>query len=548
MIMKKILCIISILFISNTTFSQLSVGGMPKTFIKKDLSKLVSSTIEVSQPDLISIKEEDDLNDNTFKTRRFGVAIPVGTDFFEKADFIQVDNGKLWVLKIKSENAQALILYSNNFYIPIGGELFIYNSDYSQVIGAFSSLNNNESKTFATELIYGDEIILEYFQPNEVNENPIINITELGYAYRDCEYNITKYTDEYGSSGSCNVNVNCSEGNNYRNAQRGVVRLQIRFDQYNIGWCTGSLVNNTSRNLAPYILSAAHCIEGANPNYYSYYVFYFNYESPGCSTTSTEPTPKTLSGASVKAQGESSDFVLFLLNNNVPQNYNAYWNAWNVATTPSQSGVAIHHPAGDIKKISTYTSTLQDASTHWKAHWVQTATNYGITEGGSSGCPIFNTSSQIVGTLTGGSSACYVANSEKNDYFGKLSYSWISNGTSNSARLKPWLDPINSGVTQFRGDDYNTYLSIDNIDDNNQSYSKIYPNPTKNEINISLLAQSHPTDIIIYDALLREIFTQSIPSNTTNFSISTNNLKSGYYIVKFNSLEKTWTNKLIISE
>jgi len=548
MIMKKILCLISILFISNTTFSQLSVGGMPKTFINKNLSRFISSTIEVSQPDLISIKEEDDLNDNTFKTRRFGVTIPVGIDLFEKADFIQVDKGRLWVLKIKSENAQALILYSNNFYIPISGELFIYNSDYSQVIGAFTSLNNNESKTFATELVYGDEIILEYFQPNEVNEKPFINITEIGYAYRDCEYDMTKYTDEYGASGSCNVNVNCTEGNNYRNAQRGVVRLQVRFDQYNIGWCTGSLVNNTSRNLAPYILSAAHCIEGANPNYYSYYVFYFNYESPGCSTTSTEPTPKTLSGASVKAQGESSDFVLFLLNNNVPQNYNAYWNAWNVATTPSQSGVAIHHPAGDIKKISTYTSTLQDASTHWKAQWVQTATNYGITEGGSSGCPLFNTSSQIVGTLTGGSSYCTAPISDKNDYFGKLSYSWISNGTTNATRLKPWLDPINSGVTQFRGDDYTTYLSIDNIDDNNQSYSKIYPNPTKNEINISLLAQPHPTDIIIYDALLREIFSQSIPSNTTNFSISTNNLKSGYYIVKFNSLEKSWTNKLIISE
>ena len=81
-----------------------------------------------------------------------------------------------------------------------------------------------------------------------------------------------------------------------------------------------------------------------------------------------------------------------------------------------------------------------------------------------------------------------------------------------------------------------------------KDFSKIYPNPTKNEINISLLAQPHPTDIIIYDALLREIFSQSIPSNTTNFSISTNNLKSGYYIVKFNSLEKSWTNKLIISE
>lgn len=547
--MKKILLLFIVIFISNISFAQLSIEGTPKTFNHKDLGILLTSSIDVDQPDLTKAIEYDNAQENMYKTRKFGVIVPIEVNFFDKADMAEVDNGKLWVLKINCKNAQALSLYSNNFNLPKGGELYIYNFDGSQVIGAFTSLNNNEFKTFASELIYGNEMIIEYFQPNNVTEQALINITELGYAYRDCAYSMTKYSDEYGSSGSCNVNVNCPEGNNYRDAQRGVVRIQVRMDQYSIGWCSGSLVNNTSRNLVPYILSAAHCVEQmVSSSYYSYFIFYFNYESTGCSTTSTEPIPRTLTGATLKAKGDNSDFLLLLLNNNVPQNYNAYWNGWNVLTSASPSGVAIHHPAGDIKKISTYTSSLQDASTHWKAQWVQTATNYGITEGGSSGCPLFNTSSQIVGTLTGGTSACNVANSEKNDYFGKMSYSWTSNGTTNATRLKPWLDPINSGVTQFRGDDYNTYLSIDKAKETTESYSTIYPNPAKNNINITLPSQLNPTQVKIYDELGKVIMSKIIPSNTTEYSISTKNLNSGYYIIKFNSLDKAWINKVIVYE
>ncbi len=547
--MKRLLLIISIVFITNVSFAQLSVEGTPKTFIHKDLAMLLTSIVDVHQPDLSDVIDYDNNPENLYKMRRFGVIVPLGIDFFEKADYAEVDKGKLWVLRVKSDNAQALTIYSDNFYLPEGGELFVYSKDQSQVIGAFTSLNNHESKSFATELIYGDEMVIEYFQPNEVEEEAVFEISEIGYAYRDCGYDMTKSVG-FGASGWCNVNVNCPEGDNYRDAQRGVVRIQIRKDEYYIGWCTGSLINNTARDLAPYILSANHCIEGNNPSYYQYYVFYFNYESSGCSNGYYEPNFRTLTGTSVKAQGDKSDFALFRLNNNVPESYNAYWNAWNTTIAPSQAGVAIHHPSGDIKKISTYNSTLSTFSTYfWQAQWVQTQTNYGITEGGSSGCPIFNSSSQIIGTLTGGYSSCNVPVSSKYDYFGKLSYSWSSNGSSSQYQLKPWLDPLNTGVMQFRGDDYTTYLtSINDVDQRKESYSRIYPNPAKNDINIILTPQPIPVQITIYDELSRLILTQTIPSNTSEYSINAKSFNAGYYIVKFNSSDKSWTDKLIISQ
>jgi PKD repeat protein len=138
-------------------------------------------------------------------------------------------------------------------------------------------------------------------------------------------------------------------------------------------------------------------------------------------------------------------------------NFNAYWNGWNANNTATTGGTGIHHPAGDIKKISTFTGTTLSNSwggsvqnTHWRFSWTANANGHGVTEGGSSGSPLFNNSQgYIVGTLTGGSSYCNAQSSP--DMYGKMSYHWTSNGTTTAKQLKPWLDPTNSGALTLAG-------------------------------------------------------------------------------------------------
>eukprot|EP00825_Cyclidium_porcatum_P032384 TRINITY_DN34684_c0_g1_i1.p1 TRINITY_DN34684_c0_g1~~TRINITY_DN34684_c0_g1_i1.p1 ORF type:complete len:293 (+),score=17.97 TRINITY_DN34684_c0_g1_i1:721-1599(+) len=108
------------------------------------------------------------------------------------------------------------------------------------------------------------------------------------------------------------------------------------------------------------------------------------------------------------------------------------------------------------KKISTYTSPAVSSdwnnngkNSHWEVLWAATANGYGVTEGGSSGSPLYNANGQIIGTLTGGDSDCDHLTAY--DYFGKFSYSWNKNGTSSAEQLKPWLDPGNSGTTSLNG-------------------------------------------------------------------------------------------------
>lgn len=146
-----------------------------------------------------------------------------------------------------------------------------------------------------------------------------------------------------------------------------------------------------------------------------------------------------------------SDYMLLELNSNPPAGYNVYYNGWNRQNVGSPSGASIHHPAGGRKKISTYTQQLTTtgwgiSNTHWRVVWAATVNGHGVTEGGSSGSPIFNNSGLIVGTLTGGSSFCSSPNSP--DQYGKMSYHWSSNPGDN---LSTWLDPVNSGVTSLAG-------------------------------------------------------------------------------------------------
>ena len=49
-----------------------------------------------------------------------------------------------------------------------------------------------------------------------------------------------------------------------------------------------------------------------------------------------------------------SDGLLLLLNDEIPDDYNVFFNGWDRSNMLSLSGVGIHHPSGDYMKISTY--------------------------------------------------------------------------------------------------------------------------------------------------------------------------------------------------
>lgn len=461
--MIKKLLLLTISLSSLISFAQISNNNLPISSIQKVSGKV--PVLELLKPSSQQINSIVSPKENNGTTYAYAISVEADIDTENSGKWQTLSDGsKIWRLSIKIDGAKALGLYYDAFRLPSDGELFIYNHDKSQVIGGFTNLNNHESGVFANELIIGEFLTLEYHQKS--SGTPIIHINEIAYCFRGVD-NLYEQRD-FGDSDNCQVNPECSEGDNWRDIIRSACRISVKTGN-TYGWCSGAMINNTAQDCKPYILTADHCGYGQNQNAYAstqdlnQWVFYFNFESGQCENPQSSPgTNASMVGASLLAHSNengsinnTSDFFLVELNNVIPNEYGAYAAGWDRTNTASSSGVSIHHPSGDIKKISTYTQNLTtsgwngNGSTHWRVRWSATENGHGVTEGGSSGSPIFNSNGQIIGDLSGGSSFCTFTNGR--DLYGKLSYSWSPNGASNNEMLKPWLDPTNSGVTTLDG-------------------------------------------------------------------------------------------------
>ncbi|MFC2086424.1 trypsin-like peptidase domain-containing protein, partial [Bacteroidota bacterium] len=345
-----------------------------------------------------------------------------------------------WQLNIVSKGAYSINLIYNYFDIPEGAKLFVYNKPKDNYIGAFTSRNVKNDKTFATFLVKGESIIVEYYEPASVKGLGKIAISKVIHGYKDF---YSKLNKGYGSSGSCNNNANCPEGEGWQNEKRSVAMILL---SSNTRWCSGSLINNVHMDGTPYFLTANHCLGGENT-----WIIMFNYESIGCENQDG-PTNQTIQNTTLLASNSSSDFALVQLSETPPVDYNVYYSGWTRHDTATEQSVGIHHPSGDIKKISfdydPTTSSDYDPSPYLSnSHWEITAWDDGTTEGGSSGSPLYDQNHRIVGQLHGGWASC---SSITPDFYGKFSMSW-DHGTTSSNRLKDWLDPDNTDVMTLNG-------------------------------------------------------------------------------------------------
>ncbi|MFZ5433932.1 MAG: trypsin-like serine peptidase, partial [Calditrichota bacterium] len=427
-----------ILVLCHGSFAQISAGGTPRSFQMAITSTVPTAPLQTVDVAAYLAEDEAAGKDVAY---RFGAPLDVSFNLNNSGVWTELpDGGRVWRLHVQSPGAYSIGFTYDQWYIPEGADLFIYNDDRSFVIGAFTSFNNWVDGTNITQPVPGDGVTLEYYEPATVRGQGVLSISRVVHAYR----NLFGYgnLDNYGDSGSCNNNVNCPEGATWQTQKRGVA--MILDGGYRI--CSGSLVNNVRQDQTPYFLTANHCLGGETS-----WVFMFNYESPTC-TNANGPTTQTVANATLRATNTASDFALLQLGSNVPSSYNPFFNGWNRVNTAATSSVGIHHPSGDIKKISfdnnaavsdRYLGTSGVANSHWKiVQW-----DDGTTEGGSSGSPLFDQNHRITGQLHGGYASC---TSLTSDWYGKFSMSW-DYGSTAATRLKDWLDPDNAAPNTLDG-------------------------------------------------------------------------------------------------
>jgi hypothetical protein len=438
-------------FIAFSGKAQVSHGGAPLPFVQ---TKSASDRLYVTMPsfdleeELRMARAEDDILRGSYR-----FAYKFITDYKQSnsgESFSLPDGTKVWRLGIYSKGALSINVLFTGYELPEGARVFLYNADQTHILGAFTHLNNSGLGILPVSPVRGDRLIIEYHEPAGAAFPGRLTVGEVNHAFRDLRgYEPGGDRSEF----QCMPSPVCfPDDPEYGKIARSVVLIMID----GITSCTGVLLNNTSNDGTPYLLTASHCLNEdfsvKNPDYESTagrIICFFNYQSPVCGNVMRGTEEMSTASAGYRAVNEKNDMALLALLETPPVYYRPYYAGWSIEEKGDNTPyTGIHHPLASVKRIniseenlSLKTLSISQTEFYRNAHWNVSKWATGSTASGSSGSPLFDAGNRVVGALSGGMSTCI---RPVDDFYFALSKAWESSANANE-QLKYWLDPSKSG-------------------------------------------------------------------------------------------------------
>lgn len=364
-----------------------------------------------------------------------------------------------WMIKFEFGRTQGSSIRFDHFNLPQGARLFLYNANGDEIHGAYTKNNAGEDQLFTSNLFRSEEMFVEYVVSAKIQPTLPFQIADV-YLVTDhhaIQYGSMAQDTGFMASLTCHQNANCSEGNFLTDQKRSIAKILMVLEE-GLGFCTGSLMNNTAQDDRALVLSANHCQDYLTP-FYSQWRFDFNFITPACENPSATPSFNRMIGCRQLASFRDADMLLLELTDAIPGAYNVFYNGWdrNDSIVPQPSSI-LHHPWGDVMKVSvdnndlrifTNTITWDNTTVTPVDHHFRCTLDVGTHQPGSSGGPLYNNDGFVIAQLHGGS-VDTVDCSNNIAYFGRISKSWDL-GLEAQDRLRDWLDPLNTGVSQLIG-------------------------------------------------------------------------------------------------
>jgi len=415
--------------------------------------------VEIPELDWAAVFAEDAARASKDEAPRF--AIPHNVRITPSTDGIweRLDARTMrWSLRVRSENAISLNLGFSHWKLPSSASMFLSSTDGLMSVRPFTAEDNKEHGQLWTPAVQGDDLLIEIEvsprQQQEVNSN--VELTSINVGYRGF------YEQGTDRSGSCNYDVVCEEGDDWWDEIPCVAVISTGGSTF----CTGFMVNNTAQDRTPYFMTANHC--GVSSSSAPSLVTYWNYQNSYCRVPGSGDSGgagdgqlnQFNTGSTHLTSGSASDYTLVVMDDSPDDAWEVSYCGWDATGDDSPQGIGIHHPATDEKRISfefeptTTTSYLGESIQGDGSHVRIEDWDWGTTEPGSSGSPVFNIDHQVIGQLHGGYASC---SSQTSDWYGKFSVSF-------AAGLEGHLDSAGTGQ-----------LTVDTLSGNG-----LVVNPTEN--------------------------------------------------------------------
>ncbi|WP_420428709.1 hypothetical protein [Algiphilus sp.] len=375
------------------------------------------------------------------------------------------DGSAIWRLALNTADATYIGLHFEALSLPAESQLALIGAHGQS--GPFSAADQGADGTLWVPLVHGKEAVLEITLPAAA-------LSELRFGDTTLQYGVVALDDRRpqtkaeGDAGNCHNNVACPVGDDWPLAIDATVLLIIG----NQVVCNGALLNNTRSDGSPLIITADHCgirSDGDGDGFPADSVTaIFNFQSTQCDRSAGVSDEDRINGATLLYRDTRSDTSLIRLDRAPPAGFNARYAGWDASGNGAGRGSGVHHPAGDLKKISLFdeptqkeTVTITDGALigsrnqtvdAWRVTWAD-----GVTEPGSSGSGLWTPQQQLIGVLSGGSSACGssgllgLGSGDVNpgpDFYGRLEVAFARSGELGTP-IQRFLDPAGSGVLRL---------------------------------------------------------------------------------------------------
>ena len=313
---------------------------------------------------------------------------------------------------------------------------FAGSASRDRVYGPFTGadLLASAGKAYWSPVLEGDTATVElYVAGDKVPSGLSVALAQVSHLLASPADPQAEAQLKIGESGSCEVNVICRAATDAALAftEKAVARMTFQIGSSTF-LCTGTLLNAVDGAFTPYFYTANHCIgDQATASTLTTHWFY---ESTACSANLLSPSYTQLpGGATLLFRDGLIDASFMRLNRAPPAGVTfAGWDANPMATGTPMLG--IHHPAGDLKKVSlatmggyTVPSILGTTIAFIQSNWNSLAT--GVTEGGSSGSGIFTNAGSdylLRGGLLGGPSSCTASAAARFDWYSRFDLAFPS--------------------------------------------------------------------------------------------------------------------------
>lgn len=317
------------------------------------------------------------------------------------------DGNLIWSRTVTSAGAGGLRVHLANLNLPAGVELFIFGTQ-GEAFGPYTLKGPDGSGDFWTPSIFSDTaVILISAHAGTTARGPLVTIDQVGHIGSDFVGGLAGGAEalavSYCGNPTCVVDASCYNGTPADTAKNAIAKYEWIAGVY-IYTCSGGLISDNNPSENNYFLTANHCINKSNNAKNAQ--FYWRFASSSCngSCPSNSGWPYKTVGAAVRATNRTSDYTLMQLNNNPPSG--SVFLGWTTAQVANSNGANLYRISNPNFGGQVYSAHNVDTGAltcqGWpRGAWIYSRDITGAINGGSSGSPVVNGSSQIVGQLSG---------------------------------------------------------------------------------------------------------------------------------------------------